>query len=147
MAHDNQGVTKASGQARKIVIRANHGIAHIRGARFRRHTDQPNDAEFPLLLDDIDTSPGMAARTDEDEPWLASCSFPAAKHELLGMLIKRCESDCAQSNSMRGQVRKGFNSCIKVQTGRVIRPASLVVFNTASRWSANSGLIRSVCNQ
>jgi hypothetical protein len=54
------------------------------------------------------------------------------KPELLGILIKRCVIDCATARSMRGHVLNGVRSCINIQAGRVIKPPSLVAFNTSS---------------
>ena len=111
------------------------------------HANQPGNLELVLLLNDINTRTGVATSTDQNQAGL-NHGATVTKSELLGMLIKRCVSDCAMARSIRGQALNGASSCISIQAGRVMKLVSLVAFNTTSRWSAcYMAYSNSVCTQ
>ena len=132
LAYRNQHIVIRFGEFRQITVRRHDGITEVQCVHFSWHTDQPDNLVAALLLDDIYTCMGVATGTDQYQAGLAH-EPTGTKPELLGILINRRESDWALGRSIRGQSLKGVNSCIKIQAGRVIKPASLVAFNIESR--------------
>src|ERR1017187_3835904 len=99
---------------------------------FLWHANQTRNVVVAGVLDHIDTRMSVATGADQDQTGFAH-EATGARPELLGILIKRCESDWAPARSMRGQSLNAGSSCISIQTGRVMRPASLVACNKTSR--------------
>ena len=112
LPHGNKGVLIGLGEFWQVTVRSDNGIAKMLGMHFLRHADQPGNLVSALLLDDIDTCMGMTASTDQNQIWFAhEPTVPSP--ELLGILIKRCESDLAPARSMLEQFLNGVNSCIR----------------------------------
>src|ERR1035437_1300968 len=100
------------------------------------HADQSGNLVAAVLLNHIDTGMGVAASPDKDQFWFAHGAI-GTRPELLGILIKRRSSDSATGKGAIGALLYIDRRFISAQTGRVIRPASLVAVSTASRWSAS----------
>ncbi len=115
----DQGVRNRLSELIKRIIRSNHFIAKMLTMYFFRHADQPDNSVLTLPLDHVDTRAGMAASTNKNQAGLAH-EATGTKLELLGMLIKRCDSDSAMVRSILGQSLNCVNSCIKIQAGRVM---------------------------
>lgn len=115
----DQGVGGRFGELSQRCFCSYYFIAKMLVMYFLWQADQTYNLVLALLLNDVDTRTGMATGTDKNQAGFVHSGLDT-RLELLGMLIKRCDSDCAIVRSIRGQSLKCANSCIKIQAGRVM---------------------------